>query len=308
MSTPGWYPDPSGQPGYRWWDGRGWTSSTTGAPGSAPPAAPLGGSRGGRAGPGRGRGGVVALVAVLAVLVLLTALVVPRLLGGGRDDRADPGPAPTSTVSAWDETSRPTPTPTPTPTPRSPTPSAGGGTPSEGGLQSCPYGDPYARQDHPSDGRVHGGGLSHAPVPGWAGFDGSGYTWAYDVAGQYDHVSGTWIASTVVGALSTADGFTGPQQSALGMMECLASSDYYAGFVGREDVVSQAVTIDGRPGWWLRSEIRVQGQEVEGDVADVVVVDDGSGESLSFFSACAPLGDPERTALIDAARESLGVG
>lgn len=32
---PGWYPDPSGQPGYRWWDGYAWTEAVTGAVGPA---------------------------------------------------------------------------------------------------------------------------------------------------------------------------------------------------------------------------------------------------------------------------------
>jgi hypothetical protein len=30
---PGWYPDPGGTPGYRWFDGRGWTALLHGAPG-----------------------------------------------------------------------------------------------------------------------------------------------------------------------------------------------------------------------------------------------------------------------------------
>ena len=28
-ASPGWYPDPSGQPTHRWWDGRQWTSKTS---------------------------------------------------------------------------------------------------------------------------------------------------------------------------------------------------------------------------------------------------------------------------------------
>jgi hypothetical protein len=49
--SPGWYPDPSGQPGVRWWDGTQWTSHTqpaspamgqqaSQAPGQSAPAAP----------------------------------------------------------------------------------------------------------------------------------------------------------------------------------------------------------------------------------------------------------------------------
>lgn len=34
---PGWYPNPSGDPGYRWWDGRGWTEHVR----APEPAAPL---------------------------------------------------------------------------------------------------------------------------------------------------------------------------------------------------------------------------------------------------------------------------
>lgn len=306
MSAPGWYPDPSGQPGFRWWDGRAWSTQTSPTAGAPPlvgaPVVGGGGAGGGgvggqSSGGGRRLGPVLAVVVVVAVLALVAALVLPRVLG--RSETADPGPQPTSTVSAWDETSRPTPTPTPS----SPEPSSGGGE-----LEACPTGDPLTRQDHPADGRIHGGGLSQEPVPGWPDWTPYGYLWAYDAAGQADPVLPDWIASTTVGAISIADGFAEPQQSAVDMMECLATSDYYQGITGRTDVVSQAVTIDGRPGWWLRSEIRVAGRDVEGDIADVVVVDDGNGESLSFFSSCAPIDDTERIALIDAARESLRIG
>lgn len=34
MSTPGWYPDPSGNPGLRYWDGSNWTNQTQPSPGS----------------------------------------------------------------------------------------------------------------------------------------------------------------------------------------------------------------------------------------------------------------------------------
>lgn len=32
LPAPGWYTDPSGEPGERWWDGRGWTDRTRAVP------------------------------------------------------------------------------------------------------------------------------------------------------------------------------------------------------------------------------------------------------------------------------------
>jgi hypothetical protein len=80
----GWYPDPSGSPALRWWDGERWTDSThplpdpagapvgpaTAAPAPALPAAP------GPASSGPHRGRAIALVAGLLVVILaaVTAL------------------------------------------------------------------------------------------------------------------------------------------------------------------------------------------------------------------------------------------
>lgn len=36
LPQPGWYPNPSGEPGYRWWDGRGWTEHVRGPDPQAP--------------------------------------------------------------------------------------------------------------------------------------------------------------------------------------------------------------------------------------------------------------------------------
>nr|WP_228513981.1 DUF2510 domain-containing protein [Frondihabitans sp. VKM Ac-2883] len=36
MPQPGWYPNPSGDPGYRWWDGRAWTEHVRGPEPQAP--------------------------------------------------------------------------------------------------------------------------------------------------------------------------------------------------------------------------------------------------------------------------------
>ncbi|MDO9494328.1 MAG: DUF2510 domain-containing protein, partial [Nocardioides sp.] len=38
MATPGWYPDPAGQPGaFRYWDGQAWGADVTDNPHAAAP-------------------------------------------------------------------------------------------------------------------------------------------------------------------------------------------------------------------------------------------------------------------------------
>lgn len=325
MSQPGWYPDPSGQPGYRWWDGRGWTQQTTqnpagGQPGQAgggtppapPPGPPQGSPPGGPTPPRRRNPGpLIAIVAGALVLILIAALVLPRLFASrGTEITGDP---PTPTVSGWDETSSPSPTPTPTPTPtqsRTPTPSAKG-SPSGTAQQAmdCPSGDPTARADHPNDGLVHGGGLAYTPVPGWQPYNFYGMSWGYDVTGQMWEYNPGWISITAVGALRVGDGFTDVQQAAEAMMQCLASSSYYENFKSRKDVWAKAVTVDGHKAYYIRSEIRIDPPkgDAQGDVADVVVVDTGNPESFGFFTSSATIGDTERQKLVDAAFQSLAV-
>ncbi|WCC81018.1 hypothetical protein O6R08_03065 [Cutibacterium equinum] len=114
-----------------------------------------------------------------------------------------------------------------------------------------------------------------------------------------------------VGGLPVADGFSDPQTAASMMIDCFASSDYYFGYTGEQEIRSEALTVDGHPAWWKRSEIYVSLShlpEVRGDVVDVVVVDTGQTDFLGMYFNSATIGDSTRQALVDHARESLRVG
>lgn len=292
MSTPGWYPDPGGRPGhYRLWDGQGWGLSTT----PDPPRGPSGGPpppRRRRVAPW-----VVAAAGLALVLAVLTALVV-------RDERPD-ARAPSSGPSV-----RPAPavTPSPTPSPSAESPSPGD-TPSP---EPCPVGNPFARQDYPRDGRVHGGSLSFPQQTGWddPGQQTSAFTWAYDV-GQTDlPVGPRWFASYAVGAVSVADGFEDPESATELIMRCTLASSLYFDVTSRTDLVSEETTVDGYPAWTLRTEVRADDDRAttEGDTVQITVVDLDSPEALAFFWGCAPLGDAALTAQLDQVVGQLRVG
>lgn len=320
---PGWYPDPSGQSGrYRYWTGSSWSAQTTADPTSAPPDRPAGsevsGARtaAGQADPGRPRrrGVLVGLLALVVVIVLVVSVFVVRGLLGPESNVTISDPS--STASSYDDSSplaTPSPTPTPTPTPSpSPSPSRSPSAAKRNPLEACPIGGPTVRQPHPSDGRLHGGGLSFKPHSDWEdpGYYLRGLSWAYDVTGQSQATEPQWLAILAVGSLRTADGFDNPHQSTEGVMQCIASSGYYDNVVSRKDIASRAVTVDGKPGWDLRSEIRVDqpGLSVEGDVVDVIVVDAGANESLAMFVGAVPIGDQTRLATLNNTIHDLQVG
>ena len=147
-----------------------------------------------------------------------------------------PEPVPTS----------PPPTPTPTEPDGSATPTPGDSTvPAE-----CALGDPTARQPHPADGRIHGGGLSFPMTAGFTPTEQqSSFSWAYDVGGQDRAVEEKWNSTYVVGALPTFEGFESPKQAAELVLTCTVASELYRGFSGRTDVSSSSIVIDKRRGW-----------------------------------------------------------
>ncbi|WP_161606031.1 DUF2510 domain-containing protein [Microlunatus speluncae] len=298
MSTPGWYPDPSGAPGrFRYWDGRSWSQQTTDQPGGQP-------SDGRQRGRRRGPAVIVGLIALVVVLGLIVFFVV-RQLGSGSQPITD-DPVPSSTVSGWDDSS-PTaapssPTPTPTPSPS--------GSSTARPLTECPLGNPRARAGHPDDGRVHGGGLSFPRVAGWQDdLQTSGVSWAYDVASQSKILEPTWLSLVAVGELRREDGFAAPKQAAESIMQCVATSSFYSYFESAKDLKSEAAKIDGHDAWWIRTDIRVNNPDIEakGDTVDVIVVDTGNPDTFGMFLGGVTIGDQGLLAILDGTVRDLTV-
>lgn len=309
MSQPGWYPDPAGTPDrYRYWDGRAWSNEVTANPaGTSPPASQP-------ADRPRRRGPVIAILAVIVVAVLVGVIVVRGLLNDRPIADPDPGPLPSSTVSGWDDSSAtPTPTPEPSVLPSklptaSPTPNP---TPSEAQpLRPCPEGMPSSRQPYPSDGRVHGGGLSFPRVSGWGDGSGLAYRWAYDVGEQAILVEPeTWYASLVVGALFTGDGFDEPKRSADLVMQCVTTSGLYPHLSGSKQIWSKPVTVDGHSAWSIRANVLIDDPKLKakGDVVEVIVVDTDSPEALAMFIGQVNIGDKKLLRTLDSTIKNLRV-
>lgn len=288
MAERGWYPDPGGSPGrYRYWDGSSWSIETTDDPRTAPPSAPGVARTRARRGPLL-IGGLVLLVIIAVISVMIIRAHRSALV-------LDPNP-PQSTVSGWNDSS-PFPSASPSPSPSS-------DSPKPRGRVACADGNPYATQSHPADGRIHGGSLSIVQPGGdWKRDDDYAreMTWAYDVAGADEYVEPEWLAMVAVGSVRAADGFRKPKQAADGLMQCIASSAYYEYFTDRKDLFSKPFRLDGRSGWAMRSQVRVDDPRVHasGDVVEVIVLNTGTPGELSFFAGFVPIGDQNRLKLLD---------
>lgn len=244
--------------------------------------------------------GGLALVVVLGMIIFFAV----RQAGAGRPITDDP--VPSSTVSGWDD-SRPTATPTATPTPSSSPSPSGSGT-AESTI-ACPTGNPRERGPRPPDGRVHGGGLSFPRIDGWVDdMQTSGVSWGYDVESQGFSVYPGWAAFLGVGEIRAADGFApSPKAAAQKVMQCVASSGWYATEQSAKDLKAERATIDGHEAWWIRTDIHVTDRKVPGDTVDVIVVDTGRPDAYGLFIGAVAIGDAGLQTLRDNAVRDLTV-
>jgi Protein of unknown function (DUF2510) len=299
MAVAGWYPDPAGVPGrYRYWDGSRWSSITTEDPRRAAPAeSPASGSLPGeppQAEPPswrspRHRLGLIVGALTAAVIVLVASVIV---IGNFRSTTGVP--LPTSPASVTDNASpnrTPTPgetgTPSATPKPRVP----------------CPKGNPNQRARHPLDGRIYGGNLSFEEQPTFepASVE-PRFSFAYDVIQQTLPVSQdpAWISQLAVGQLRGKDGFVqGARNTVESLMQCVITGNMYSPYLPtRTDIRSESLSIDGRSGWLIDSEITVDRPDIQvaGDHVIVIVVRDG--KDWGFFFGAVPIGNAQLDAVL----------
>ncbi|MDO5501145.1 MAG: DUF2510 domain-containing protein [Propionibacteriaceae bacterium] len=276
MSAPGWYPDPGGQPGmFRYWDGQAWSAALSPNPQAAPPGSsmgPLGAAdevRPAVAGePSRsgGKGGLLAAAAIVVVLVVVVGFIVRGVAGGlgnGREgtETGVGGPRPV-----------------------------------------CPEFDTQpATETATRDGRVYGGKLSY-PQLGAPWSEPSREVrvpygrnaWTQSILVEEYTATSSWVASVMVAELNAGDGFFTPQEGSEIVVTCIVGSFYGDAKVDRDDIVNQAMTVDGHDAWLVETNLsfKIPNLQTEGEWLAVLIVETGEG-TASLYSASIPNTSPQ---------------
>jgi len=295
VRPPGWYDDPSGEPGrLRWWDGSDWTGIGR-AP--TPQEQRLGGARppdvldseAGRPGSPRPRG---RWLAVLLAVALIGGLVLTgRLpgLGGGRpagsaaSGASEPTAGQTEPAATEPSATEPptTEVPVPLPTSASPTPSPK--------PVSGRFSDYQAR-------------LSYDVLPGsWRAWDLAPFAGLVQTAGYYRVVQQRTPAGEQYWANVTSGRVAGSGaldlRRAANLLAAGLAAEYYPAH-RRRSVVERATTVDGRPAYLVRwlavfGPRRAAGYLAKSELVVVLVVDVGRDRTSALYVS---LPDPVRSA------------
>ena len=128
------------------------------------------------------------------------------------------------------------------------------------------------------------------------------FTFAYDVLQQHVTVSQNppWIAQLAVGQLRAKDGFVNdPRNTVESLAQCVITGNMYRPYLPtRTDIRSESLSIDGRSGWLIDSEITVDRPDLQvtGDHVIFIVVRDG--KDWGFFFGAVPIGNARLDAVL----------
>lgn len=158
----------------------------------------------------------------------------------------------------------------------------------------CAVGDPSHRNEHPNDGRLHGGGLAVAVPADWEQTDPGHLAFGFDVAyaQAVGEAPGGWAA---LGAIRIEEPYSTPEQASATITSCL-----------RQVVPGATVKVTGEGTSEVRGAARAHERigtlSVAGRTQDfrVVVADLHSPESLAFYVRAVDPGTPDAEQLIKA--------
>ena len=169
-------------------------------------------------------------------------------------------------------------------------------------LVRCRTGNPNQRARHPIDGRVYGGNLSFEAQPTFepAAFE-PRFTFAYDVLQQTLPVPRIGLDRAARrGQLRASDGFVHDARNTVeSFAQCVVTGRMYGPHVPtRGDIRSESLSIDGRRGWLIESEITVDRPDLAllGDHVIFIVVRDG--KDWGFFFGAVPIGNAQLDAVL----------
>ncbi len=119
---------------------------------------------------------------------------------------------------------------------------------------------------------------------------------------NYDGKGSGWVASILVAELMAGDGFYTPEQGAQIVVRCILGQFYGDAEVTSDVQVSKALTVDGREGWLVESQLSfdIPGLTAKGELLIVAVVNAGATSGLYYASI--PDTKPE---LVKPARDTL---
>ncbi len=284
VSTPGWYRDPAFTAGpvprWRWYDGQRWTAAhlTSESQPSLPPADASGDAPLPRPTMLPGVPWLIAVVALVVVGLGATQI-------GWRAPRVSyiPQPGPGAPVSAPVEPSRPT--------------------------SECPVAVAGYRNPHPDDASSYGGrlALAKSAIP----YD-QGPTGGVPPLSSLEDTQ-TWFltwqagnrrqSGVTLGELRRTGFYTSPQDAARRAARCMVADPVRkADVTGSATVTDVAVTVGGRPGWLVVTDVSLNPTKQLGATGErlvVVVVDDGRSDWMSGLAASVRLDRPDLVTKID---------